>query len=827
MHYLDEGRGPVVVLLHGNPTWCFYYRNLIRELRQYFRVIAPDHIGCGLSDHPQDAHFRAIDRVGHLAELLRQLGIERCSLVMHDWGGPIGTGFAVRNVGMIEKLVYLNTTLTETESLPLVIKTAATPVIGKWITKSSKRFIKLTTNWGVARKLPRQIKEGYYFPYHGAKRRTALWDFVADIPFDSSHPSYSEMILMADKLPQLGHVPVQIVWGLQDPCFHREMLNKVAQHFPQASIREIPDASHLVLEDAPQQCIETIRTFLLSPVPVDRSKLGETPSQNPFVSAVREWATAQPSQDAVIEPQFFPDTVRYTHFNYRELVNLVHKYARGLADLGLRSGDRVLMLVPAGVDFLALSYAVMDRGGIPIFLDPGMGRENLLRCIADANPQAFIGSPKAHLLRYLKSSVFAGLKFSVCVSDWLTLGTARTSTLKKYSAQPLAPVALPETALVAFTSGGTGAPKGVPFTHEMVKSQLGIFKNVFGLGSPQKDLPLLPIFSLFGVAAGVCSVFPPMDTAKPLSLNPEKIVKVIQDIGISVSFGSPTLWHKIAEYCVRTRTQLQSLRRIFMAGAAVPVSTLQRVKEIAPAAEAYTPYGATEALPVTLISSEEILSTQPFPAKSGEQGTIVGKAVPGVQIRIAIVSDEVKGGGEDIVQFLGTGQIGEILVAGANVASSYLNRSDATRASKIMYEGQLWHRMGDVGYLDPNGNLYFCGRKMHMVACRERVYCSEPVERIFNQHEKVRRSALVALKRGTELAPALVVEPHPQFWPSSADKKEELRSELLHLAKSTDLTAAIEKIYFHPSFPVDARHNAKIFRDRLGDWVNTGKIDGA
>jgi acyl-CoA synthetase (AMP-forming)/AMP-acid ligase II/pimeloyl-ACP methyl ester carboxylesterase len=827
MHYLDEGNGPVVILLHGNPTWCFYYRNLIRELRQYFRVIAPDHIGCGLSDHPTDSHFRAVDRRAHLQELLAQLGITKFSLVMHDWGGPIGTGLAVRMIPSIEKLVYLNTTLTETESLPRVIKTAANRYIGPYLTKRTKRFLKLTTGIGAAKKMPKEIRAGYYYPYATSARRTALWDFVQDIPFDSDHPSYGEMMNMAEKLPELGHVPVQIVWGLKDICFHREMLNKVAQHFPQARIREIPEASHLVLEDAPDICCQTIRSFLLGEHDAEslarQTASTRTQRRHALYSGFRQFVDQAPHTNAAIKPAFFPDTVRYTQVNYKELGNLVFKYERGLTELGMRAGDRVLMLVQPGVEFLALSYAVMGRGAIPVFVDPGIGVDNICKCILDAEPNVFIGSPRAHLLRYFRKQVFTKLRFSVCANEWLALGKAHLGFLKKFSALPLPDASVPDAALIAFTSGATGTPKGVVFSQEMVADQLRIFRDLFALRAGGCDLPLLPIFSLFSAAIGVSSVFPPIDSRKPLSLEPEKIVRVIDDLAVTSSFGSPTLWKKIAEYCVRTRTVLSSLERVYMAGAPVPISTLQRVQEVIPRGKAYTPYGATEALPVTLVSGDTIAAAGVFQAASGEIGTLVGQPIEGIKLRIIESRDEPIA---DISQCkeLPPGNIGEIIVSGKNVAAVYLSRPDATKRAKIKDSEKLWHRMGDLGYVDASGNLYFCGRQAHAVRSAGRLYLSIPVERIFNPHEKVKRSALVAFEREARCEAAVVIEPYPQFWPQTQESREEFRNEMLALARDNNLTSNIEKIFFHPSFPVDARHNAKIFRDKLGNLASQGKI---
>ncbi len=819
MHYLDEGSGPIVVALHGNPTWCFYYRNLITELRQHFRIIVPDYIGCGLSDHPEDKHFRAIHRIEQLDEFLSKLGINKLSLIMHDWGGPIGTGWAVRNISKVERLVFLNTTLTETDALPRVIKMAAKGWIGRYITKYSMRFLKLTTDFGVVHKLSKEIKQGYYYPYRSSKRRTAICDFVSDIPFDSSYPSYGDLMDMAGRLADLRSVPVKIIWGLKDPCFHREMLNKVAKHFPQAEVVEIPEASHLVLEDAPQIVCPAVKSFLLDPAPRSGTAVSNmAPSYelqpNRFFKSFSEHAQKSPSADAAIVPWFFGEMVTYNHISFRDLQLLVNKYQRGLAELGLQRGDKVIMLVSPGVDFLALSYAVMGRGAIPVFLDPGMGKENLLNSIEHVKPAAFIGSPKAQVLRWLKRSLFAGIKFHLTASEWFYTGGPTLSYLKKFSSFPPDPVQGTGVALIAFTSGATGVPKGVIYTDEMVDAQLQIFKDSFGIQPLNKDLPLLPIFSLFNLALGVCSVFPPVDPSKPLELSPSKIVKIINDLNVDYSFGSPTLWRKIGEYCLRSTDKLPSIRTILMAGAPVPPETVVLVKNYLPNGEVYTPYGATEALPVTFVSGEDILTHQSVPALTGELGTFVGRAVSGLEVKIISESDERLSETVSLPPL----QIGEIVVRGKNVSSEYLDLPRSNELSKIPTSSGLWHRMGDMGYLDKIGNLYFCGRKSHIVKWQGKVFYSIPVERVFNQHPKVRRSALIALARSSGIG--IAIEPYPQHMPSSTDERDKFIEELLQLGAANPLTASLANIFFFPSFPVDSRHNAKIFRDKLGEMAS-------
>ena len=831
MHYLDEGQGPVVILLHGNPTWCFYFRGLVAVLRHNFRVIVPDYLGCGLSDHPTEAHFRANDRVNHLVELATKLGLTKYSLVMHDWGGAIGTDFALRNIAAIEKIVYLNTTLTETESLPSIIKLAATPLIGKFLTKTTRYFVRLTTRLGVSKKISSEIRHCYHLPYRTAARRTAIWDFVADIPFSSDHPSYANMLNLAEGLPNLKDVPVQIVWGLRDPCFHREMLNKVADHFPQARVLEIAEASHLVLEDAPQLANSTILAFLREDPMVSRREVlrrrdrKKLQSQGPrgLYEAFLDRVEEIPGGDAVIAPEWLGETVRYGVMTYASFAALVNKYQRGLAELGLHAGDRVLMLVTPGADFLALSYAVIGRGAVPVFVDPGVGTKQLCETIKSIDADVFIGSPRAQLLRWFKRKLFANVRFHLTVSNFAMMGGPNLSYLKRFASRAMDPVDQGPVQMIAYTSGATGAPKGVIYTPQMVDAQLSILQEQFGIGIGTRDLPLLPIFSLFNLALGVCSAFPPINPSKPLALAPDRIIKMIGDLRITSSFGSPTLWNKIAEYCIRCRLKLPSVKKVFIAGAPVAASVLGRVQSVLSEGEVFTPYGATEALPVTFVSAQEIAQSDLVTAVGGEQGTLVGFPVQGVELRVI---ESVAGPIASIDQAVGCGpkKIGEIIVRGKNISQNYFKRPDADLAGKISDRDLSWHRMGDVGYLDASGKLYFCGRKAHAVQGKDRIYYSIPVERIFNQHPNVRRSALVAVESGA--GAAIVIEPQPHAWPEDAATRERFTQELLTLARANQLTAAISEIYFHPSFPVDARHNAKIYRDRLGAWVAEEKKRG-
>jgi acyl-CoA synthetase (AMP-forming)/AMP-acid ligase II len=480
------------------------------------------------------------------------------------------------------------------------------------------------------------------------------------------------------------------------------------------------------------------------------------------------------------------------------------------------------MLVKPGPDFLALSYAVMGRGAVPVFIDPGMGVDAVVACMREAQPTGFIGVPRAHLLRLKAAELFRSLRFCVVAGRLPLFGATRLHDLFKPAGCPPTPIPrqADDPALVAFTSGATGRPKGVIFTNRMLTEQLAVFRGQFGFRGGEQDLPLLPVFSLFTAALGVGSIFPPLDPSRPLSLVPQQIIRVMHDLGNQTSFGSPTLWAKIAEYCRQTGTSLPNLRRVFMAGAPVSQATLDLVKSACPRAESFTPYGATEALPVTVAAAAELRQRPPVLAISGERGTPVGRAIDGVSLRVV---DVVGGAAEPRLVDCPERVVGEIVVSGGTVSREYLCRPDATAASKVCEGGRVWHRMGDMGYLDADGQLYFCGRRVHVVTTPERSFHSVPVENVFNQHPEVNRTALVAV----DGRPALVAEPRVRL--AGVDARRRLARELRAIGAADPVTSPISRFYFHPSFPVDARHNAKIFRDRLATWAATQpaiEVDG-
>jgi acyl-CoA synthetase (AMP-forming)/AMP-acid ligase II len=326
------------------------------------------------------------------------------------------------------------------------------------------------------------------------------------------------------------------------------------------------------------------------------------------------------------------------------------------------------------------------------------------------------------------------------------------------------------------------------------------------------DLPTFPLFALFGAALGMTCVIPDMDPTRPAEVDPEILIQHIKEYNITTSFGSPALWNTVSKYCLEKNVQLPTLKRILMAGAPVPGSLLERFDRIlSPEALIHTPYGATEALPVAAISHREVVD-ETWKHTCEGKGTCVGKTVDGLTLKIIKITDEAIGEW-DVSMELPKGSIGEVVVQGPWVTQQYFNLDNATRLSKIQDGEKYWHRMGDVGYLDENNRLWFCGRKSHRVQTKDGTLFTIPCEAIFNTHEQVKRSALVGVGPAENQTPVIVIEAE-----GTIDEKK-LTEELLTLGASHAITRSIRQVLYHPAFPVDIRHNAKIGREQLANWT--------
>lgn len=268
MSYVDQGHGPVVLCVHGNPTWSFYWRALIRELSPTYRVVAPDHIGCGLSDKPQDWPYRFEAHIANLQRLVEHLDLRDITLVVHDWGGAIGAGFAVRNADRISKLVVTNTAAWPSARIPTRIALCRIPGVGALAVRGLNGFAVAATRMATEKGLSADARAGLLAPYSSWADRIATLRFVEDIPMQDDHPSRGVMQGVADGLISLADKPMHLVWGMKDWCFTPKFLDEWVARFPKASVTRLPDVGHYVMEDAPDSVIAAVRgTAAAGPAP--------------------------------------------------------------------------------------------------------------------------------------------------------------------------------------------------------------------------------------------------------------------------------------------------------------------------------------------------------------------------------------------------------------------------------------------------------------------------------------------------------------------------------------------------------------------------------
>jgi len=307
------------------------------------------------------------------------------------------------------------------------------------------------------------------------------------------------------------------------------------------------------------------------------------------------------------------------------------------------------------------------------------------------------------------------------------------------------------------------------------------------------------------------AVVPEMDPTRPAQADPRKILHAIESFGVTNMFASPALLHRLANHGAEHGTKLTTLRRAISAGAPASPPVLARFQKMLPdGVEVHTPYGATESLPVTSIGSAEILGETAAATARG-RGVCVGRPVRNMSVAIIPIRDDAIASWAE-TETLGPGSIGEITVTGPVVTREYDNRPESTALAKIPdATGTIHHRMGDVGYLDESGHLWFCGRKAHRVETPDGTLFTAACEGLFNAHEDVYRSALV----GVSGEPVLCVE----IEKDRTVNEDAVREELLARGKTETHTARIQTILFHPAFPVDIRHNAKIFREKLAVWA--------
>ncbi|MFN4150743.1 MAG: fatty acid CoA ligase family protein, partial [Candidatus Sericytochromatia bacterium] len=524
----------------------------------------------------------------------------------------------------------------------------------------------------------------------------------------------------------------------------------------------------------------------------------------------------------VPEGRDFSGRVTYTHYTFKQLSDQSDIFACGLEHVGIKKGDKVVLMVKPSLDFFVTAFGLFKAGVVPVLVDPGIGTKNMGVCIQEVDPTGFIGIAKAHVGRLIFKWGKKTIKNLITVGKkgpWggVTLDEVLEKGKQHFDSSKLLQNKAEDMACIAFTSGSTGVPKGVVYNHTNFISQLRILSNVYDTSEGTIDLPTLPLFALFSPVMGITAVIPDMDFTKPANADPKKIIEAIENFGIRSMFGSPALINTLSRYGVANNIKLPTLKRIISAGAPVPAVLQERFsKMLEDDADIYTPYGATECLPIAWTTHKEILSDTRFLTDKGK-GVCIGKPSEELDVRIIKITDEPIENYTDDLK-LKTGEVGEILVKGENVTLYYYNREESTKLAKIKdSDGVIMHRMGDVGYYDEQGRLWFCGRKAHRVITKEETLFTIPCEAIYNTHPDVYRSALVGITKNGQVESVMCIELEPE---SKNKDKEKIKKELVEIASKFDHTKNIKHILFHDSFPVDIRHNSKIFREKLAVWAN-------
>lgn len=501
---------------------------------------------------------------------------------------------------------------------------------------------------------------------------------------------------------------------------------------------------------------------------------------------------------------------------FGELDALADRFAHGFATSGIARGDRALVLIKPGPDLYGTLFGLLRMGAIPVLLDPGMGLRGVLSCVEQIGARAVIAISPVHAVRCFLRKPFRAMEVSITAGNRWFWGGHALAALRDaapgtpYPHQTFAPE---DEAAIIFTSGSTGPAKGVSLRHGAFSFQVEALQTMLGVGPEDTTVECFAAFAIFDVAMGMTCVIPDMNLAKPGSAEPAKILEAIETYEPTLAFASPIVWMNLVRYCQAHDKALPSFRKLITVGAPIPPDLHRRFRALlSDGVEVMTPYGATEGLPVSLIGTDAILGETAEKTAAGA-GTCVGFPAPGMTIRIIRISEDAIGNWSDDLE-VPTGDIGEVVIDGAVVSPEYKERPEANAAAKIQLDGRTLHRMGDLGYLDEQGRLWFCGRKAHRLETTAGMVPAVPVEGVFNEHPDVLRTALVGVgPRGAETAVLCVELEAGRAW------SDALADELSKLPMGTRWEGVVQTIVQHPGFPTDARHNSKIRREDLKVWA--------
>ncbi len=816
-HVLDSGTPAgsgtpsdvrTLLCVHGNPTWSYLWRRLVAQPPTGWRVVAPDQLGMGYSQRTERPRVLA-ERVDDLGRLTDALGITGpVVLLAHDWGGIIGLGWAAEHRQQLAGVVLTNTAVHQpaAASRPVLLRLALLPLVHPLVCRITPAFVRAATALSRPR-LRRTIRTAFAAPYRSAARRTAVADFVADIPFAGGHPSRPALDRIAAAVSTLD-VPALLLWGPRDPVFGEVHLADLVARLPQAGVQRYELAGHLLPEDAPDYA-DTVRDFLSDltrpprPSPDPGNGNGES-----VLAALDRYADRDD-----------PALVRVggTQISWRDLAARTREVGAGLVAAGLAPGDRVALLVPPSVELTVALYAVWRAGGVIVVADQGLGLQGLARALRGAHVDHVIaagpGLVAAGPLR------IPGTRISTTVLPAMTARLLRVAhSLPELAVlgagRDVPPEPGPEAdAAVLFTSGATGPAKGVRYRHGRLRAQVDLIRTTYRITESDRIVAAFAPFALYGPALGIASAVPETDVTRPGSLTAPALARAAAAIDATVVFASPAALRNVvataADLTPADRQALNRIRLVMSAGAPVPAPLLQAVAALVPAASLHTPYGMTEALPLADIDLPEILA-----AGAGD-GVCVGRPLPGVSMGTAPL---------DGVDFTAEpGVTGEIWVSAPHLKDSYDARWAVDRRSAA-HPG--WHRTGDVGFVDERGRWWIQGRLVHVIRTAAGpvtpVGIELRVQAALAQAGLIEPGAGVAAvgvgPAGTAQLVLVLAGPGPLL--PELEVTDVVRG-AAGLAPGVGIAAVLRT----RALPVDLRHQSKIDRVAVAAWA-AGKLAG-
>lgn len=837
-HVLDTGdalaeRGiePIgtIVAVHGNPTWSYLWRALVNASivradagRAAWRVVAVDQLEMGFSERSALRRTLA-QRIADLDALVSELGIRGPIVTIgHDWGGPVSLGWAVENRDRLAAVIALNTAVHHPEGadLPFALRVATARGMLAAGTTGTTAFLDVTL---ALADLDPEVRAAFRAPYATVARRRGIGGFVADIPATPDHESTPALHRLSAGLRELD-VPALLLRGPKDPVFGEDHLDDLTERLPHADVHRFEGAGHLIAEERPYADVvldwldEKVVDAAAAPARSRRSsakKRTGTSTGADAAPAGRLWDALDARRDdddtAVIDMTTTSRAGEPLRVSWRELSTRVDEIAAGLDAFGVRSGDRVSLLVQPGPTLTAALYACLRIGAVVVVADRGLGIRGLSRAVRGAVPDVVIGElaglAAARALGWpgrrissaaLPAATSRALGVEASLSDLARAGRGR--------ALPEPPSADADAA-VLFTSGSTGPAKGVVYTHAQLTALRDTLAAHFAVTADTGLVTGFAPFALLGPALGTRSATPDMDVSAPRTLTAAAVAAAVRASDARIVFLSPAAVANVVATADRLtdadRSALARVRTFLSTGAPVGVELLRAAQALMPNAVAHTPYGMTECLLVADVTLPEIEAA----AGAGGDGVCVGRPLGTGEVRISPLDAWGRSADETTTE---AGVTGEIVISAPHLKRGYFRLHLTDREARRGLPAR-WHRTGDVGHLDAEGRLWVEGRLPHVITTADHPVTPVGVEQDVETVPAVERAAAVGVGPvGRRVVVAVVETDVRRPALASPDLTDAVR------AATAQPLAAVLAV---PALPTDIRHNSKIDRSRVAAWA--------